>query len=219
LHANPTPAKGVSAKSADKKAAPQLIPAISDAGGPDPRPYSYDLKSDEEQRYRKAMLALATDAILARVKQTTPVLADSKPSGRASSAHRAMKTPQPAFDSVQFRAFDLWNTNEPVFVLNAEAHMPKTSATENSADLPYYITLVAKKDIYSDLHKLYTGVTDPRHLDETPRLELIDAVDADGDGRGELLFRRISDRGTTWGVYRAGADQMFPLFEGMPGGQ
>jgi len=219
LQANAAPAKGTPAKSNDQKSGPQLIPAISDAGGPDPRPYSYDLRSDEEQKYRKAMIALATEAVLARVKETTPILPESKPAARPSSQHRAAKAPQPSFDDIRFRAFDLWNTNEPVFILSARAQMPKTSAASGSGDLPYFVTLVAKKDIYDDLHKLYAGVTDTRHLDETPRLELIDAVDADGDGRGELLFRRVSDTGSTWGVYRAGADQMFPLFEGAPAGQ
>lgn len=220
LRANAASSKGPSAKasdqkSTDQKSGSQLIPAISDASGPDPRPYSYDLKPDEEQKYRKAMLALASDAVLARAKETTPVLPESKPAVRPPSRHRAAKAPQPAFDDVHFRAFDLWNTNEPVFILSAKVQMPKASATGASGE-PYFVTLVAKKDIYDELHKLYAGVTDSHHLDETPRLELIDAVDADGDGRGELLFRRISDTGTSWGVYRAGADQMFPLFEGTP---
>jgi hypothetical protein len=96
--------------------------------------------------------------------------------------------------------------------------MPSSPGSEGS-DVSYFVTLVAKKNIYDELRKLYAGVTDARHLDETPRLELIDAVDADGDGRGELLFKRISDVGSTWGVYRAGADQLFPLFEGTPSNQ
>ena len=47
------------AKSPD--ALPQIvtIPAISDAGGPDPRPYTYDLKPAEEAVYRNKMFALA----------------------------------------------------------------------------------------------------------------------------------------------------------------
>ena len=36
----------------------QLIPAISDAGGPEPRPYAYSLKPEEEQKLRKKILAL-----------------------------------------------------------------------------------------------------------------------------------------------------------------
>jgi len=196
----------------------QLIPAISDAGGPDPRPYKYDLKADEEQKYRKGMLALAADAVRARIKETKPVLQGGKPETPAAKSTRAAKAVQPSFDDVQFRAFDLWNTNEPVFVLSATAHMPGSPGSEGS-DVSYFVTLVAKKNIYDELRKLYAGVTDARHLDETPRLELIDAVDADGDGRGELLFKRISDVGSAWGVYRAGADQLFPLFEGTPSNQ
>ena len=207
---------GAAASVETKQAAPQQIPAISDAGGPEPRPYSYDIKTDEEQKYRKGMLALAADAVRAHAKEITPAVAPAKPATRARAA---AKTPQPTFDDVQFRAFDLWNTNEPVFVLSAIAHMPGSSSSPEAADLPLYVTLVAKRNIYDELHKLYAGVTDSRHLDITPRLELIDAVDADGDGRGELLFRRITDTGKSYGVYRAAADQLFPLFEGTPTGQ
>jgi hypothetical protein len=198
----------------------QLIPAISDASGPDPRPYAYDLKPDEEQKIRKQTLAMAGDLILARAQAGSPAPAvPAKSAARPrTTTHRAPKKPQPIFDDVQFRAFDLWNTNEPVFVLSAKAQVPKTSTASSEAgpDLTYYITLVVKQDIYGDLRKLNATVTDTQHLDETPRLELIDAVDADGDGRGELMFRQISDAGSTWGIYRAGADQLFPLFEGTP---
>jgi hypothetical protein len=209
---------GAAASAETKPAPPQQIPAISDAGGPDPRPYKYDLKSDEEQKYRKGMLALASDAVRAKIKETKLVLHGAKPEPPAAKPTRAAKLVQPSFDDVQFRAFDLWNTNEPVFVLSATAHMPGSSGSEGR-DVSYFVTLVAKKNIYDELHKLYAGVTDARHLDETPRLELIDAVDADGDGRGELLFKRITDVGSTWGVYRAGADQLFPLFEGTASNQ
>ena len=97
------------------------------------------------------------------------------------------------FENVQFRAFDVWANNQPVMILSAEAHFPAapgaTAAPEHVS-----ITLVARTDIYGNLRKLYSGVTDKFHLDVTPRLELIDVVDADGDGRGELLFRETRMR-------------------------
>ncbi len=207
------------AKPDAKKTTLQTIPAISDAGGPDPRPYTYDIKPDEEQKYRKGMLGLAYDALLARIRQISPATPTTKPATHTSATRRQPRSSQPTFDDVQFRAFDLWNTNEPVFVLSATAHMPQAAGASGEPSPPYYITLVAKKNIYDELRKLYADVTDDHHLDETPRFELVDAVDADGDGRGELLFRRISDAGSAWGVYRAGADQLFPLFEGTPPGQ
>jgi len=209
----PKPATKLDTQSEAKKTR-ETIPAISDANGPEPRPYSYDIKPAEEQRYRKGMLALASDALHSRLKEMMPTVPGAKPAPRPS-ARRTVKTEPPTFNDVQFRAFDLWNTNEPVFVLSATAHMPQSAA--DSANPPaYYVTVVAKNNIYDELRKLYAGVTDDHHLDQTPRFELIDAVDADGDGRGELLFRRISDAGSSWGVYRAGADQLFPLFEGAP---
>jgi hypothetical protein len=210
-------------KPTDKVAGPQLLPAVSDAGGPDPRPYSYDLKPDEEQKIRKQMLVTAGDLVAARAKpagaEPAPAKTETsatKTVARAGSARHTPKPPQPRFDDVQFHAYDLWNTNEPVFIISAKAQMPKSagSANSDSPDPTYYITLVVKEDIYGDLRKLNASVTDTRHLDETPRMELIDAVDADGDGRGELLFREISDAGSVYGIYRAGADQLFPLFEG-----
>jgi len=209
---------GAAATSETRKATPQQLPAISDAGGPEPRPYAYDIKPDEEQKYRKAMLALAAEAVRTKLKETAPVVPGAKVPARPST-RSAIKPAQPAFEDIQFRAFDLWNTNEPVFVLSAIAHAPKNPASEQADDLPLYVTLVAKKNIYDELRKLYAGVTDARHLDLTPRLELIDAVDADGDGRGELLFRRFTDTGKAYGVYRAAADSLFPLFEGTPNGQ
>jgi hypothetical protein len=208
--------KSATTKSTDRAASLQLLPAVSDAGGPDPRPYSYDLKSDEEQKIRKKMLAMAGDLIVARAKPADAKPAPTKTTTRAGTARHTAKPPQPSFDDVQFHAYDLWNTNEPVFILSAKAQMPKSASggAGDSSDLTYYITLVVKQDIYGDLRKLNATVTDTRHLDETPRMELIDAVDADGDGRGELLFREISDVGSVYGIYRAGADQLFPLFEG-----
>jgi len=209
------------AKTADKKTT-QLIPAISDAGGPEPRPYAYDIKPDEDEKYRKKMLALAREVVQARAKLIAPGPADTTPATRPSTSTRsAAKSAPPSFADLQFRAFDLWNTNEPVFVLIAKAQMPNRVAknADSASDVTYFVTLVAKADMYGDLRKLHTGVTDNHHLDEIPRLELIDAVDADGDGRGEFLFRQVSDTGSAWGVYRAGADQLFPLFQGTPSGQ
>ncbi|HLB88951.1 MAG TPA: hypothetical protein VJK29_14955, partial [Terriglobales bacterium] len=110
---------------------------------------------------------------------------------------------------------DLSNSNQAVLVLTAKARMPRRS--DASAGLQYYVTLVAREDLYGELHKAFSNVTDTLHLDILPRLEMIDAVDADGDGRGELLFRQISDAGSAFAVYRVIGDQLWPLFQGMPG--
>jgi hypothetical protein len=193
-----------------------FIPAISDAGGPDPRPYTYDVKPAEEASYRSKMLALAATQLRPRAgtasKETAP--AQRMASARKSPGKSAGKLPKPAFDDVSLRIFDLSNSNEPVLVLSAKTH-PAADATENLEE-PKEITLIARTNLEGELKKLFFSQTDSRHLDVSPRMELIDAVDADGDGRGELLFRRTSDGGSAYAIYRVTSDHLWPLFEGTP---
>jgi hypothetical protein len=190
-----------------------FIPAISDAGGPDPRPYTYDVKPAEEASYRNKMLDLAALQLRAPASAATK---DAAPARKTASAGKtAGKLPKPAFDDVSLRIFDLSNSNEPVLVLSAKTRPPAAGAAE-SFEEPKEITLIARTNLEGELHKLFFSQTDSRHLDVAPRMELIDAVDADGDGRGELLFRRISDGGSAYAIYRVTADRLWPLFEGTP---
>jgi hypothetical protein len=187
-----------------------FIPAISDAGGPDPRPYTYDVKPVEEASYRSKMLDLAATQLRAEASAATKEAAPTRK--KLSAGKSASKLPKPALDDVSLRIFDLSSSNQPVLVLSAKTRPP---ATENFEE-PKEITLIARTNLEGELHKLFFSQTDSRHLDVTPRMELIDAVDADGDGRGELLFRRTSDGGSAYAIYRVTADQLWPLFEGTP---
>jgi hypothetical protein len=218
--ASPSPAKPTakpSVSAATAKPSVQIFAAISDSGGPESRPYAYQASADQEKQFREKMLAVAGDEIAARAKKLAAELG-SPPAAHAST-HRARKAsgPQPQFQDVQLRVFDLSYSNEPVLVLSANAHMPQASNEQGSlAHLQYSITLVEREDINGDFHKIFSEVTDSDHLDVLPRYELIDAVDADGDGRGELLFQQISDDGSTFGIYRVIGDQLYPLFQTAP---
>ena len=116
---------------------------------------------------------------------------------------------------MRLRIFDLSSSNEPVLVFSAKTNWPAASATASAAP-PKEVTLIARTNLEGELQKLFFSQTDSRHLDVTPRMELIDAVDADGDGRGELLFRKTSDAGSAYAIYRVTADGLWPLFEGTP---
>ena len=197
----------------------QLIPAISDSHSPELIPYAFNMQPGEEQEFRKKMLAIAADEVRARTGQ--PASASGKPSQPAhTSSQRAKPTAlQPIFEDVQLRVFDLGNVNEAELVLTAKARMPQTPHQKQPAspDLQYMITIVARQDVNGDLHKALANITDTQHLDAIPSLELIDAVDVDGDGRGELLFRAVSEAGTAFVIYRVIGDRLYPLFQGTPG--
>jgi len=196
----------------DLKGSLQFIPAVSDADGLEPRSYEYPLKPEDEPALLKKMLAMASDEVSARAEQLAPAAEQPKPPiSRKGVRSKSAKTPE--FHDVQMRVLDLSTSNEAVLVLTAQAKVPPTK------DLDYMTAVVARQDIYGDLHKVFAQTTDNQHLDVLPRYELVDAVDANGDGRGELLFRLSSDSGTAFAVYNVIGDKLWPLFEGKPGTQ
>jgi hypothetical protein len=212
-------ANGKTASTASSDNTAQLIPAISDAAGPEPRSYKFDWRRGEEGDRRQQMLARAKEEFQTYLKQQAKATAGEEPPStkKAGARRRSPQLSQPVFDNVQFKAFDVWVNNEPVMLLSAEAHMPTASGTSATAAGAnhYFILLVARTDIYSNLHKLYVGITDKYHLDLTPRLELIDVVDADGDGRGEFLFRETTDAGSGYAIYRATADTLWKMYDSL----
>jgi hypothetical protein len=224
--ASPADAGKIVAAPAEKSSI-QLIPAISDASGPEPKSFAFEWLKDEEGERLQQMTTLAKEQVRtyvdaqAKAKIMPAPKSTSPQTARRAAASKAprSKTKDPILENVQMNAYDLWGNNQPVLVFTAEAHIPPPPAGTPQAgadsDLQYSILLVANPDIYNNLHKLYVGITDKYHLDISPRLELVDALDADGDARGELLFREISDNGNGWIIYRATADKLWKLFDSL----
>jgi hypothetical protein len=210
-----------------KDANMKVMAAISDAGGPDPQSYKFFWKTGEEEERRSQMVALAEKEVqsyaTALVKnQISSQAASSKGVGAktagaktAGAKAKTAKQAQPVLENVQFYGYDVWLNNQLVMVLTAEAHLPGTSSDTSATPESYSVAVAARTDIYGNLQKLFSGVTDKFHLDVTPRLELIDVIDADGDGRGELLFRETTDAGNGYLIYRATADRLWKMFDSL----
>lgn len=111
------------------------------------------------------------------------------------------------------RAFDLEFSSSPTVVLTAKLPIPEGKG-QTLPDFNYYVSIVARVDINDQAQKIFSSVTDSRHLDAFPRMELIDAIDADSNGRGDLLFRQYSDTGISYGLYRVSPYQIEKIFEG-----
>jgi hypothetical protein len=176
--------------------------AISDASTTEYRPFEYVLSAQDKERFPRDLTGMALEAIT-----------------RFASTHSTAGTPVAGpLQDVKLVAYDLDLNNTPTIVFTATkpatARAAKASA-ETIPGLQIYVTVVARTDIYGNIRRLFTHVTDASHVDTIPRLELIDAVDADGTGRGQLLFRQIGENGSrSFILYRVGADQLWPLFEG-----
>jgi len=183
----------------------ELLPAISVASGPEPRPYVYVWAPDEQPKLTKAISDIAT-AEVARYVKDIPALRFG---------------PAAAFDSVAVRAFDLDYSNSPAMVFTARIRAIPLAAARARAGKPaqpvpdffFYVTVVGQPDLYGQMRKLFSSVTDSAHLDAFPRLELIDAVDAEGKGRGNLLFRASSRDSSSYQLYHVGPDSLRKLFD------
>jgi hypothetical protein len=180
----------------------EVLVAISDMGGPRLEPFDFHSNENERQQWAKQLGAIASQELVQYAK--------SKPGLKAP--------PAATFDHVDIKAFDLARNNNPVLIFSGRvpgaASRGKGPAPENYF---YYATVVAMQQSDGEMHKLYSTVTDTGHLDAFPRLELIDAVDAEATGYGNLLFRVISDTGRSYRLYRVTRDTLWKLFEGGSG--
>ena len=173
----------------------QFLTAISDASPYDTRSYKFPWIAAEQQRLTTAVEKQAQAELAAYAGKSSQVL-----------------VPGSFTSSVQ--AFDLDYDNDAELVLTAKCALRKKVSTAKATPLNAYITYVVHEESTGDLHKLFSEITDDDHLDVIGRMELIDAVDADGDGHAELLFRRLGASTQSFELYRAGRDQLWKLFEG-----
>jgi hypothetical protein len=94
----------------------------------------------------------------------------------------------------KFRVFEL--------AYGAGATMVLSAHTDGPPKEQKFVTIVAQPDLYGNPLVLLKNVTDGEHLDETPRMHLIDAVDALADNRGELLFELRGATQRQFALYR-----------------
>jgi hypothetical protein len=174
----------------------EVFAAISDAAGPKPHPYLMQLKPEERAKYEQSLRQMAYDA--------TVKFAATRPPHKPGTIDR--------IEDSHVEVYDTHDNNEPDLVFSAA--LPEQLSRGASSAFRYFVTVVARVDMYGDMRQLLVNVTDSSRLDEYPRLELIDAVDAEGSGSAQMLFRRVSDTGYDYVLYRVGLDKLWPLFEG-----
>jgi hypothetical protein len=188
---------GTSAKATQ---APHAYAAISDAGNYETRSLLYGMATGERQRLGEPMSQMALDEIR-----------------KYASKHNGPALPKTAaITDYDLRGFDLDYSNSPTLVLSAKLPVAPAKPVPGG-EFDYFVTVVARVDLNGTPQKIFSVVTDNNHLDAYPRMQIIDAVDADANGRGDLLFRQYSDTSISYALYRVFPYQMEKIFEGGAG--
>ena len=179
--------------------------AVSDAASRPEHPWSYSWANPADEVKMKADLEEIARAALGLNAPPPAAAPVPKRTGRRRRAAKPAPPPPPApLEDEQFRVFELAYGSGATLVLTA--HTAGPLAEEK------FVTLIAQPDLYGSLLMLFKSVTDGSHLDETPRMRLVDAVDAMADNRGELLFelRGVNRRQfALYRVLRGSAEKLF----------
>jgi hypothetical protein len=166
----------------------QQTVAVSDAIDPPAHPWNYIWPNpDDEDKMQSAM----EDAARTALGLNPPPAPKRAP--RTAATHKAARPAAPTSALApapllveKFRVFELAYGSGATMVLSA--HTADAGANEK------FVTLIAQPDLYGGVNVLVKNVTDAAHLEDKPRMRLVDAVEAEKDNRGELLFEL---RGTT----------------------
>ena len=146
--------------------------------------------SDDESKMKEDMEEIARRAL----GLTPPPPPRATRASAKAHAKPAPPAEPPALVDEKFRVFELAYGSGATMVLSAH--------TDGPAKQQKYITLIAQPDLYGKALVLLKNVTDGEHLDETPRMQLVDAVDALADNRGELLFELRGATQRQFALYR-----------------
>ena len=191
--------------------------AVSDARNLPDHPWSYSWANPDDHDKMKAQLEEIARTELG-IAQPAPAPARAK---STASRRRTAKKPAPTaaqaepapLEDEQFRVFEL--------AYGAGATLVLTAHTQGALADEKFVTLIAQPDLYGSALVLFKQVTDGEHLDEKPRMRLVDAVDALSDNRGELLFELRGANTRQFALYRVlrgQAEKIFVTFGGTLGG-
>ena len=193
--------------------------AVSDAK--DRAPHNFLRPWDDEAEHQAILGKLETVARTtlaayeaangAAPQAPPPAPSPAKPATTTSTARRttARKTAPPppppeALLDEQLTGYTLSYGGEATFVYHA--HTDGLGATQR------FVTLVAQLDMQGEPLIALKNVTDAAHLDRTPRMRLVDAVDAEASNRASLLFELRAQNSRQFALYRViggRAEQIF----------
>jgi hypothetical protein len=183
----------------------QQTVAVSDVRSRPEHPWSYAWANpDDETKMKSDLEDTARDALGLKPPSPPPAPAPKRTTTRKNAKPAPTPPPPAPLVDEQFHVFELAYGSGATLVLTAHTDAPRAQMK--------FVTLVAQPDLYGNVLMLLKSVTDSAHLDETPRMRLVDAVDAMADNRGELLFELRGATQRQFALYRVLRGQAEKLF-------
>jgi hypothetical protein len=131
--------------------------------------------------------------------KTPPTTAKATAKGK-----RVAATPPVALADEELKGYLLSYGGAPTYVYTAH--------TVETGSVMRYVTVVAQADAMGELKIALSSVTDAAHLDRTPWMRLIDAVDVEASNRASLLFELRSQGSRQFALYRVIAAKPEQIF-------
>ena len=185
----------------------QQAVAVSDAQNHPDHPWVYSWANPADEASMKAQMEDQARTALG-LNQPPPPATKPAPRRPGTTTRKTPPPPPPpppaALQDETFRVFELSYGSGATMVLTADTGGPLAQEK--------FVTIIGQPDLYGKLQVLLKNVTDGTHLDETPHMRIVDAVDALADNRGELLFElrgETSRQFVLYRVMRGRADKLF----------
>jgi len=183
----------------------QQAVAVSDAKSRPEHTWTFTwANSDDEAKMKSALENIARDALGLNPPTPPPTLVPRKATSRKNTQPAPVPPPPAPLLDEQFRVFEL--------AYGSGATMVLTARTDGPLAQQKFVTLIAQPGLYANLQILLKYVAGGAHLDDTPRMRLVDAVDALADNRGELLFELRGQTQRQFTLYRISRGQAEKLF-------
>jgi hypothetical protein len=189
--------------------------AVSDAVNRDPHPFT--LEWDDEAQHKailekmqtmaRAQLAAYGAGPTTQTPAPTPAAKKSAAPATTARAHRPASSPAapqtPLLDE-DLKAYTLSYGGAATYIYSAN--------TGGTGAALRYVTIVAQDDGLGTIKPAIQSVTDAAHFNRTPKMQFVDAVDADASNRASLLFELRSQNARQFALYRVIASHPEQIF-------
>ena len=185
--------------------------AVSDAANRPAHNFAREWENEAQKQEILGKMEAVARAQLAAYPAAAPAPAVAAPAKTvahttASKSKHAVTPPPPPepLADVDLKGYTLSYGGAPTYVYTA--HTTGTGAAVK------YVTVVAQVNMQGAMEVAMKSVTDAGHLDRTPRMRLVDAVDVEASNRASLLFELRGENARQFALYRvigARADQVF----------